>query len=58
MRALRPDPDLFDLSGWRQRLADLQAAPQDQARDMLIDHAEAHIRAITNTPEKSPAQAG
>lgn len=58
MRALRPDPDLFDLDGWRQRLADLQAAPQDQARDMLIDHAEAQIRAIATPPEKSAAQAG
>lgn len=58
MRALRPDPDLFDLTGWRQRLADLQTEPQDMARDTLIDHATAHIRAITTPPEKSPAQAG
>jgi hypothetical protein len=57
MPALRPDPDLFDLAAWRQRLAELQAEPQDAWRDAMIDHAEAHIAAISRTPEKSPLEA-
>lgn len=57
MRALRPEPDLFDLSGWQQRLADLQADPASHVRDMLIEHAEAHIRALHAYGEKTPAEA-
>lgn len=58
MPALRPDPALFDLAGWKQRLAELRADPvQDEWQQGLIDHAEAHIRAIGETPDKTPAEA-
>jgi len=58
MPVLRPEPALFDLQGWKQRLAELRVDPvQDGWKQALIDHAEAHIRAISATPEKTPAEA-
>lgn len=57
MFALRPEPDLFDLSAWRQRLAELQADPESPVRAMMIEHAEAHIAAISAPPQKTAAEA-
>lgn len=51
MYILRGEPDLFDLTAWNARLAELRADPASEFRDALIDHAEAHIRAITDTPQ-------
>ena len=57
MPALRPDPDLFDLDGWRQRLAELQAEPQDVWRDASIAATEAHIAAISEPPQNTAPEA-
>lgn len=57
MPALRPDPDLFDLDGWRQRLTDLRTEADYPWRDDAIRHAEAHIAAIVASVEKTPVQA-
>lgn len=58
MPALRPEPGLFDLQGWKQYLAELRADPvQDSWQQALIDHAEAHIRAIGTDPKKTAAEA-
>lgn len=54
---LRSEPDLFDLDAWRARLAELRADPQSDYRDTLIADAEAHIRAIGGTPEKTAPEA-
>lgn len=57
MPALRPEPDLFDLEGWQRRVQELEAEPQDDWRDALIDHAKAQVRAILASAEKSPPEA-
>lgn len=57
MPALRPEPDLFDLAGWTNRLVELKAEPQDAWRDALIAHAETHIAAIS-APSGKPPVAG
>lgn len=46
MQVLRAEPDLFDVQGWRDRLARLRQEPPDKWRDVLIQHAEAHLAAI------------
>ena len=54
---LRGEPALFDLDAWQARLVELRADPQSDYRDTLIADAEAHIRAIGGTPEKSATEA-
>ncbi|WP_193668270.1 hypothetical protein [Paracoccus kondratievae] len=57
MSALRPDPDLFDVAAWQQRLDELRAEQPSSLRDAKIEYAEAHIRAIGGIPEKSAPEA-
>lgn len=58
MPVLRPEPDLFDLQGWKQRLADLRAdALQDEWQLGLIDHAKAHIAALEGDASQRPTEA-
>lgn len=57
MSLLRPDPDIFDLAGWQQRLAELRAEKPSSLRDAKIEYAEAHIRAIGGTPGKMAQEA-
>lgn len=58
MPVLRPEPDLFDLQGWKQRLAELRADElQDEWQQALIEHAEAHIAAIEGMPPQRPTEA-
>ena len=57
MSVLRPDPDLFDVAAWRQRLDELRAETPSSLRDAKIEYAEAQIRAIGGTPEKSATEA-
>lgn len=57
MAVLRPDPDLFDVEGWRQLVEELRAAPEEDANPDLLFYAEAHLAAILETPEKAAAEA-
>ena len=57
MSVLRPDPDLFDVAAWRQRLDELRAEAPGSLRDAKIEYAETHLRAITGTPEKMAPEA-
>lgn len=54
---LRREPDLFDLDAWQSYLDELRGGEPDEYRDMMIEHAEGHIRAIGGTPQKSSAEA-
>lgn len=54
---LRSEPDLFDLDAWQARLAELRGDDPSTFRDTLIADAEAHIRAIGDTPEKPATEA-
>lgn len=58
MPVLRPEPDLFDLQGWKERLADLRAdGLQDEWQRGLIDHAQAHIEALEGGSPQRPTEA-
>lgn len=57
MPALRPEPSLFDLDGWRRRIEELEGEPRDDWRDALIDHAETQVLAILASAKKSPPEA-
>lgn len=57
MPALRTEPDLYDLDGWRRYLEDLRSDPQDEWRDFEISLAEARIEVIVSTSAKTPVQA-
>ena len=54
---LRHEPDLFDLDAWQSYLVELRGDEPDEYRDMMIEHAEGHIRAIGGTPEKTATEA-
>ena len=57
MSALRPEPHPFDLDAWMALLAELRAEQPSGLREAQIEYAEAHIRAIGGTPEKSATEA-
>lgn len=54
---LRGEPALFDLDAWQARLAELRGDDPSEFRGTLIEHAEAHIRAIGGNPQKTAQEA-
>ena len=57
MAILRPDPDVFDIDGWRQLVDELRAIDRDQTDADHLAYAEAHLAAISAPPEKTAAEA-
>lgn len=57
MAVLRPDPDLFDVEGWRHLVEELRATAQDQTDADHLAYAEAHLAAISEAPEKMATEA-
>ena len=57
MSHLRADPPLFEISAWRDRLAELRTDAPSDYRDGLIFQAESHIAALEATPQKKPPEA-
>lgn len=57
MARLRPEPELYDVPGWRALVAELLAAPTDEISDEYLAYAQAHLSAIAEDPPKTGAQA-
>ena len=57
MAMLGPDPGLFDVEGWKQLVAELRSAPEEDASPDLLSYAEKHLAAISAPPGKTPAEA-
>ncbi|NEX47610.1 hypothetical protein [Pseudotabrizicola algicola] len=56
MARLRPEPELYDVPGWRALVSELRAAPPAEAAPAYLAYAEAHLSAIAELPRKTPAQ--
>lgn len=55
---IRPEPDLFDLEGWRGLLAELREEPADVAgHDIGLAHAETMVDLLEERATQSAAQA-
>jgi len=53
--AIRAEPDLYDVAGWRALVDELSAASGDDARPTYLGYAVAHLAAIENATQAEPS---